>query len=118
MIEPIMDYIRDQFAKAGEVPPNLKAVQVDQWLREWSLGKMKTQHARVKLHGRILDLQAIFELVSTRFARYVIEEKLEKSFSQGADTILLAGGGGCTSLSISASSTRIGTSCGSNGCRT
>jgi len=93
MIEPIMDYIRDQFAKAGEVPPNLKAVQVDQWLRDWSLGKMKTQHARVKLYGRILDLQAIFELVSTRFARYIIEEKLEKSFSQGADSILLAGGG-------------------------
>jgi hypothetical protein len=93
MIEPVMDYIRDQFAKAGEVPPNLKAVQVDQWLRDWSLGKMKPQHARVKLHGRILDVQAIFELVSTRFARYVIEEKLEKSFSQGADSILLAGGG-------------------------
>ncbi len=93
MIEPIMDYIRDQFAKAGEVPPNLKAVQVDQWLRDWSIGKMKTQHARVKLHGRILDLQAIFELVSVRYARYVIEEKLEKSFNQGADTILLAGGG-------------------------
>jgi hypothetical protein len=54
---------------------------------------MKAQHARVKLHGRILDLQAIFELVSQRFARYVIEEKLEKSFNQGADTILLAGGG-------------------------
>lgn len=93
MIEPIMDYIRDQFAKAGEVPPNLKAVQVDQWLRDWSIGKMKTQHARIKLHGRILDLQAIFELVSVRFARYVIEEKLERSFSQGADSILLAGGG-------------------------
>ncbi len=93
MIEPIMDYIRDQFAKAGEVTPNLKAVQVDQWLRDWSLGKMRAQHARVKLHGRILDLQAIFELVSARFARYVIEEKLEKSFSQGADSILLAGGG-------------------------
>ena len=93
MVEPVMDYIRDQFAKAGEVPPNLKAVQVDQWLREWSLGKMKAQHARVKLHGRILDLQAIFELVSMRFGRYVIEEKLEKSFNQGADSILLAGGG-------------------------
>jgi len=45
------------------------------------------------LHGRILDLQSIFELVSLRYARYVIEEKLERSFSQGADTILLAGGG-------------------------
>jgi hypothetical protein len=93
MIEPIMDYIRDQFAKAGEVAPKLRPIQVDAWLREWSLGKMKPQHARVKLHGRILDLQAIFELMSTRYARFVIEEKLEKSFYQGADTILLAGGG-------------------------
>jgi len=93
MIEPVMDYIRDQFVKAGEMPPTLRAVQVDSWLRDWSLGKMKAQHARVKLHGRILDLQSIFELVSLRYARYVIEEKLERSFSQGADTILLAGGG-------------------------
>lgn len=93
MIEPVMDYIRDQFAKAGEMPPTLKAVQVDQWLRDWSIGKMKPHHARVKLYGRILDLQAIFELVSLRYARYVIEEKLEKSFNLGADTILLAGGG-------------------------
>lgn len=93
MIEPIMDYIRDQFAKAGEAAPKLRPIQVDMWLREWSLGKMKPQHARVKLHGRILDLQAIFELMSTRYARYVIEEKLEKSFYAGADTILLAGGG-------------------------
>lgn len=93
MIEPIMDYIRDQFAKAGEAAPKLRPIQVDAWLREWSLGKMKAQHARVKLHGRILDLQAIFELVSTRYARFVIEEKLERSFYAGADTILLAGGG-------------------------
>ena len=28
-----------------------------------------------------------------RYARYVIEEKLERSFQQGADSILLAGGG-------------------------
>jgi hypothetical protein len=28
-----------------------------------------------------------------RYARYIIEEKLERSFQQGADTILLAGGG-------------------------
>jgi hypothetical protein len=54
---------------------------------------MKASHARVKLNGRILDLQAIFELVSMRYARYIIEEKLERSFQQGADTILLAGGG-------------------------
>lgn len=93
MIEPIMDYIRDQFAKAGENAPRLRPVQVDAWLREWSLGKMKPNHARVKLNGRILDLQAIFELTSSRYARYVIEEKLERSFAQGADTILLAGGG-------------------------
>ena len=93
MIEPIMDYIRDQFVKAGESVPTLKRVQVDSWLREWSKGKMKPQHARIKLHGRILDLQAIFELVSMRFSRYIIEEKLERSFQQGADTILLAGGG-------------------------
>jgi len=93
MIEPIMDYIRDQFAKAGETAPRLKPVQVDAWLREWSLGKMKPKHAQVKLSGRILDLQAIFELVSARYARYIIEEKLERSFQQGADSILLAGGG-------------------------
>jgi hypothetical protein len=93
MIEPVMDYIRDQFAKAGEVVPNMRPVQVDSWLREWSIGGMKAQHARVKLHGRILDLQGIFELTSARFARYIIEEKLERSFQQGADSILLAGGG-------------------------
>lgn len=93
MIEPVMDYIRDQFHRAGESVPSLKPVQVDAWLRDWSLGKMKAQHARVKLNGRILDLQAIFELVSARYARYIIEEKLERSFQQGADTILLAGGG-------------------------
>jgi len=93
MVEPIMDYIRDQFVKAGEAVPKLKPVQVDSWLRDWSLGKMKPQHARVKLHGRILDLQAIFELVALRYSRFVIEEKLERSFQQGADTILLAGGG-------------------------
>ena len=93
MIEPVMDYIRDQFVKAGEMVPNMRPVQVDSWLRGWSLGGMKGQHARVKLNGRILDLQAIFELTSARFARYLIEEKLERSFQQGADTILLAGGG-------------------------
>ena len=93
MIEPIMDYVRDQFVKAGESVPNLRPVQVDSWLRDWSLGKMKAQHARVKLHGRILDLQAIFELTSLRYARYIIQEKLERSFTQGADTILLSGGG-------------------------
>lgn len=93
MIEPVMDYIRDQFVKAGESVPRLRPVQVDGWLRDWSLGKMKPQHARIKLHGRILDLQAIFELVAMRYARYLIEEKLERSFQQGADTILLAGGG-------------------------
>jgi hypothetical protein len=54
---------------------------------------MKPQHARVKLNGRILDLQAIFELVALRYSRFVSEEKLERSFQQGADTILLAGGG-------------------------
>jgi hypothetical protein len=93
MIEPVMDYIRDQFLKAGEAIPRLKPVQVDAWLRDWSLGKMQADHARVKLNGRILDLQGIFELVSARFARYIIENKLEYSFQQGADTILLAGGG-------------------------
>ena len=93
MIEPVMDYIRDQFAKAGEQAPRLRPVQADAWLREWSLGKMQPQHARVKLQGRILDLQGIFELVAMRYARFVIEEKLERSFQQGADTILLAGGG-------------------------
>jgi hypothetical protein len=93
MIEPIMDYIRDQFNKAGESMPNVKPVQVDSWLREWSMGKMKPNHARVKLYGRILDLQPIFDLTAMRFARYIIEEKLERSFRQGADTILLAGGG-------------------------
>ena len=93
MIEPIMDYIRDQFAKAGETAPRLRPVQVDGWLRDWSLGRMKPEHARIKLNGRILDLQAIFELVSMRFARFIIEEKLERSFQQGADTLLLAGGG-------------------------
>lgn len=93
MIEPVMDYIRDQFLKAGESIPRMKPVQVDAWLRDWSTGKMKPNHARVKLNGRILDLQAILELVSARYARYVIEEKLERSFQQGADTILLAGGG-------------------------
>jgi hypothetical protein len=93
VIEPVMDYIRDQFAKAGDTAPKLKPIQVDSWLREWSLGKMKAQHARVKLHGRILDLQAIFELVSMRYARFITEEKLERSFQQGADSILLAGGG-------------------------
>jgi hypothetical protein len=93
MIEPVMDYIRDQFVRAGETAPNMKPVQVDSWLRAWSLGKMRPQHARVKLHGRILDLQAIFELVSARYARFLIEEKLERSFQQGADTVLLSGGG-------------------------
>jgi hypothetical protein len=93
MIEPVMDYIRDQFIKTGESVPSLKRVQVDSWLRDWSLGKTKPQHARVKVHGRILDLQAIFELVSLRYSRYIIEEKLERSFQQGADTVLLSGGG-------------------------
>ena len=93
MIEPVMDYIRDQFVKVGESVPSLKRVQVDSWLRDWSLGKMKPQHARVKVHGRILDLQSIFELVSLRYSRYIIEEKLERSFQQGADTVLLSGGG-------------------------
>lgn len=93
MIEPVRDYVRDQFLKVGESTLTLKSVEVDYWLREWSLGKMKPQHARVKLHGRILDLQSIFELVSMRYSRYIIEEKLERSFQQGADTILLAGGG-------------------------
>ena len=60
VIEPVMDYIRDQFAKAGDSVPKIKPVQVDSWLREWSLGKMKPQHARIKLNGRIVDLQAIF----------------------------------------------------------
>jgi len=92
MIEPIMDYIRDQFVKAGETPPRLKPVQVDSWLREWSIGKMKPDHARVKLNGRILDLHPIFELVSARYARFIIEEKIERSFQLGADTIMLAGG--------------------------
>lgn len=93
MIEPIMDYIRDQFVRAGENVPTMRPVQVDGWLREWSLGRMKPNHARVKLNGRVLDLQGIFELVSVRYARYVTEEKLERSFQQGADTVLLAGGG-------------------------
>ena len=93
MIEPVMDYIRDQFVKAGESTPRMRSVQVDAWLRDWSLGNMNPKHARVKLNGRILDLQAIFELVSVRYARYIIEEKLERSLQQGADTILLAGGG-------------------------
>ena len=93
MIDPVMDYIRDQFVRAGETPPRLRPVQVDSWLREWSKGRMRSQHARAKVHGRVLDLQAIFELVSARYARFIIEEKLETSFRQGADTILLAGGG-------------------------
>jgi hypothetical protein len=93
MIDPVMDYIRDQFAKAGETAPRMKPVQADAWLRDWSLGKMKSRYARVKLNGRILDLQGIFELTGARYARYIIEEKLERSFQQGADTILLAGGG-------------------------
>ena len=93
MIEPTMDYIRDQFAKAGEQVPRMRPVQADAWLREWSLGKMQAQHARIKLQGRILDLQSIFELAAMRYARFIIEEKLERSFQQGADTILLAGGG-------------------------
>jgi hypothetical protein len=93
MVEPIMDYIRDQFVRIGETPAKLKAVQVDSWLRAWTIGKMKPEFARVKLHGRILDLQSIFELTSARYARYVIEHKLEPSFLQGADTILLVGGG-------------------------
>ena len=93
MIEPVMDYIRDQFAKAGETAPRMKPVQVDAWLRDWALGKMRSKYARVKLNGRILDLQSIFELTAARYARFIIEEKLERSFQQGADTILLAGGG-------------------------
>jgi hypothetical protein len=93
MIEPVMDYIRDQFVRAGEAAPRMKPVQVDSWLRAWSGGRMRAQHARVKLHGRILDLQSIFELASARYARFIIEEKLERSFQQGADTVLLSGGG-------------------------
>jgi len=93
MIEPIMDYIRDQFNRAGETAPNLRPVQVDGWLRAWSSGGLRPRYARVKLHGRVLDLQPIFELSSKRYGRFVIEEKLEPSFRQGADTILLAGGG-------------------------
>ena len=93
MVEPVMDYIRDQFVRAGESVPTMRPVQVDSWLRDWSIGKMRSQSARVKLNGRVLDLQAIFELTSARYARYVIEEKMERSWQQGADTILLAGGG-------------------------
>lgn len=60
---------------------------------------MKQQHAKVMLNGRILDLQPIFELTSLRFARYIIENKLEPSFMQGADTVLLVGGGWTYTLS-------------------
>jgi hypothetical protein len=93
MVEPVMDYIRDEFLKAGQAAPRLKAVQVDAWLRAWAIGRMRPDFARVKLNGRVLDLQAIFELTSLRYSRYIIQEKLEPSFRLGADTILLAGGG-------------------------
>lgn len=93
MIEPIMDYVRDQFARSGEKPPKLKAIQVDSWLRQWSIGKMKPECAKVKLNGRWLELHAIFELSRARYARYVIEHKLEPSLQHGADTLLLVGGG-------------------------
>lgn len=93
LVEPIMDAVRDQFIRAGEAVPNLKSAQIDSWLRIWADGKMKDRHARVKLHGRTLDLHPIFTHVAERYSRYIIEEKLERSFQQGADTILLAGGG-------------------------
>lgn len=93
MVEPVMDYVRDQFTKAGLSVPKLKPVQVDAWLRAWATGKMKQAHAKVKLGGKVLDLHPVFESVAEGFARYIISEKLERSFAQGADTILLAGGG-------------------------
>jgi hypothetical protein len=93
MVEPIMDYIRDQFVRIGETIPKLKPIQVDSWLREWSNGNMKPQFAKVKLNGRVLDLQGIFELSAARYARFIIEHKLAPSFQQGADTVLLVGGG-------------------------
>ncbi len=93
MVEPIMDYVRDQFIKIGQPLPNLTAVQVDGWLRDWVTGKMKPEFSRVKLHGRILELQAIFELVSAKYAQHIIAHKLSTSFARGADTILLVGGG-------------------------
>jgi hypothetical protein len=93
MIEPIMDYIRDQFVRVGEPLPKLKAIQVDSWLRQWSEGRMKPEHAKVKLNGRVLELHGIFELSAVRYARFVIEHKLEPSFQRGADTVLLVGGG-------------------------
>lgn len=93
MVEPIMDSVRDQFVRAGQPLPNLTAVQVDGWLRDWVGGGMKAKFSRVKLSGRVLELQSIFELTCAKYAQYVIAHKLSASFARGADTVLLVGGG-------------------------
>jgi hypothetical protein len=92
MVEPIMDYVRDQFVKIGQPMPNLTSVQVDSWLRDWVVGKMNPKFSRVKLHGRILELQGIFETRCARYAEHIIQHKLANSFARGADTVLLVGG--------------------------
>jgi len=95
MIEPLMDIIYDEFYKAGEPRPNLNKAQIDGWIRDWSAASgtaAKEKAARVMVNGRYLQLHEPLRLLSERYAQRVIQEKLEYSFRQGADTILATGG--------------------------
>lgn len=92
LITPIMDYIRAEFDQTGQSPPSLNQAQVDGWLKQWAQGGRRIDSGYVVLNGLRLNIHAIATRLSQRYARWLVEEKLEPAFRQGADAVLLAGG--------------------------
>lgn len=93
MIQPTRDYIISEFEKAGLDKPTLSDPQIDSWLIRWANGGFKENAADIVVSGRPMNLHAIWNIFRKRFAEWMIREKFEPAWRQGADAALLTGGG-------------------------
>lgn len=85
---PVLDEIRSITGSS-----HLTQAHVDGWLRFWAANGYREEAASVIVSGKSMNLHNIFTRRSERYAQWVIQEKLNPAWRNGADSILEVGGG-------------------------
>jgi hypothetical protein len=88
MVSKILEKVRQDTGAA-----HLTEAHADGWLRAWAIGGYSEEASVVKVSGRSLTLQGLFNRVCREYAEWVNQEMVAKAWRQGADAILIVGGG-------------------------